>query len=113
MSARVYRHDHTAHIRHRLAQLAIHGAVGLFVAFCAAGVLAFLNIQADDGPGWLIGLTWYAVGAIAVLALLTLGVALVGWLVYRRRRAQLDAAGAEVIGELYARMANRRRNGSQ
>ncbi|MEV4706823.1 hypothetical protein [Actinoplanes sp. NPDC049316] len=113
MSARVYRPDHTAHIRHRLAQLAVHGAVGLVIAFCAAGVLAFLGFQAGDGPGWLIGLTWYAVGAVAVLALLTLGVALVGWLVYRRRRADLDAAGAEVIGEFHARMANRRRDDSR
>jgi len=30
------------------------------------------------------------------------------WLVYRRRREELDAAGAEIMGELKAGMAWRR-----
>jgi hypothetical protein len=37
-------------------------------------------------------------------------VTLVAWLVYRRRRPDLDAAGAEIVGELHARIANLHRD---
>jgi hypothetical protein len=49
-----------------------------------------------------------AVGAgVAVLYLL---VTLAAWLVYRRRRPDLPAAGAEAVGEIRARIANRHRD---
>jgi len=47
----------------------------------------------------------------AGVAVLYLLVTLVAWLVYRRRRPDLDAAGAEIVGELHARIANVRRDG--
>jgi hypothetical protein len=34
---------------------------------------------------------------------------LVAWGLYRRRRADLDAEGAEIVGEFHARIANLRR----
>jgi hypothetical protein len=45
--------------------------------------------------------------AVAVLYLL---VTVAAWALYRRRRADLDAAGAEAVGELHARIANVRRD---
>jgi hypothetical protein len=47
---------------------------------------------------------------LTTLAVLYLLVTLAAWRVYRRRRADLDAAGAEVVGELHARSADLRRD---
>ena len=50
----------------------------------------------------------WIVGAFAVtVSLAGLATVLVRWLVYLRRRAELDAEGAEVMGEIHARLANR------
>jgi hypothetical protein len=42
MPPRVYRPDHTAHVRRRLAQMAVYGAFGLVIAAAAAGILAVI-----------------------------------------------------------------------
>jgi hypothetical protein len=43
VSPRVYRPDHTAHVRRRLAQMTAYGAFGLVVAAAAAGILAVIG----------------------------------------------------------------------
>jgi len=113
MPARVYHPDHTAHIRHRLSQMAIHGAAGLIVAAGAAGVLALIDTQAGDSYDGISRIAWYGVATVVGLSLLTLLLTLAGWIRYRRHRPDLDAAGAEAIGELYARMANARHDDDQ
>jgi len=53
MSPRVYRPDHTAHVRRRLAQMAVYEAFGLVVAAAAAGILAVVGSRSPrvDGAG--------------------------------------------------------------
>ncbi len=46
----------------------------------------------------------------AAAAVLYLLVTLAAWAVYRRRRADLDGEGAEIVGEMHARIANRHRD---
>ncbi|GAA3292687.1 hypothetical protein GCM10020218_068080 [Dactylosporangium vinaceum] len=107
----MYRPDHTAHIRADLARSAMYFGTGLAVVLAAA-VTTVLILQVADGtaaPAWLIRTLW-VVGSFAVtVSLVGLLLTLVRWLVYLRRRAELDAAGAEAVGEVYARMADRRR----
>lgn len=110
MAGKVYRPDHTAHIRAELARAATYFATGLFVVLAAA-VATVLVFQVTDGSSasaWLLRALWI-VGSLAVTVSLTgLVLTLVRWLRYLHRRADLDAAGAEAVGELYARLANRR-----
>jgi hypothetical protein len=113
MSARVYQPDHTAHIRRRLHQMTTQGSAGLILACGAAGIAAVLANRADDADAWIFRIAWYAVAAVASLSLLTILATRVGWMLYRRQRADLDAAGAEAVGELNARRANARRDDGQ
>jgi hypothetical protein len=65
---------------------------------------AFLLSLQGEAQHALTAVGW---GLVIVLALVSgVGLMLTGvqYLVYRRQRADLDAAGAEVIGELYARL---------
>jgi hypothetical protein len=57
-----------------------------------------------------VSAAWILDVVLAAVAVLYLLVTLVASLVYRRRRPDLDAAGAEVVGELRARIANLHRN---
>ncbi len=110
MPPRVYRPDHTAHIRRRVAQMAVYGAFGLVVAAAAAGMLAVIGSRVPAAWMALVSAAWIADLVLAAVAVLYLLVTLVAWLVYRRRRPELDAAGAEVVGELRARIANLHRD---
>jgi hypothetical protein len=69
--------------------------------------------QAGDSGDGISRIAWYGVGAVVGLSLPSLLLALAGWIRYRRRRADLDAAGAEAVGELHARMANAGRDDDQ
>lgn len=65
-----------------------------------------LEDRLSDADSALPQVTWYPVVALAVLSGLSLLVTAALWILYRRRRADLHAAGAEAIGELLARPAN-------
>jgi hypothetical protein len=110
MPPRVYHPDHTAHIRRRLTRMAVTGLIGLAVAAAAAGVLAMMGSRAGDSSSGLVTAAWVADAACAAVAVLYLLVTLAAWAVYRRRRADLDAEGAEIVGETQARIANRHRD---
>ncbi|WP_204007440.1 hypothetical protein [Virgisporangium aurantiacum] len=108
-----YHPDHTAHIRHQLANQAIYGAFGLFFTAAAAGVLLLIEHLVGDTPAGLWRLVWIADVVLGGVSLLTLAVTGVMWRVYRRRRAELDAQRAEIVGEFMARLAVRRRQDPQ
>jgi MFS family permease len=108
-----YNPDHTAHIRRRLVNQAIYGIGGLFFTAAAAGVLLLIGQLAGDAPAALWRLVWIADAVLGAVSLLFLAVTAVMWLVYRRRRAELDAQGAEIVGEFKARLATRRRQDPQ
>jgi hypothetical protein len=103
-----YNPDHTAHIQQRIANLAIYGAFGLFFTAAAAGVLVVIGSLVGDAPAGLGRLVWIADAVLGGVSLLTLAATAIMWLVYRRRRAELDAQGAEIVGEFKARLAARR-----
>ncbi len=99
---------HPDHIR-RLTQM-VYGLIGLVIAAVAGGVIAIAAGIAGGAWGALVTAAWIADGLLAAVSVgEPAGHA--GWCggVYRRRRAELDAAGAEVVGEFHARIANRRR----
>jgi hypothetical protein len=106
----VYHPDHTAHIRRRLAHMASYGLFGLLIAAGVAGITAIVNSRADGAWGCLVTAAWIADGVLAARhgARPAGHGGRVG--LYRRRRAGLDAAGAEAVGELHARIANLRRD---
>lgn len=108
-----YHPDHTAHIRRRLADQAVRGVAGLVFTAAAAGVLALIGGRLEDASTVLWRLAWIADAVLGGVSLLTLAVTAVMWLVYRRRRAELDAEGAEIVGEFKARLALRRRDHPQ
>jgi len=111
MSPLVYDPDHTAHIRRRLSRMAVTGLIGLAVAAAAAGVLAMMGSRAGDSSGGgLVTAAWVIDAVCAAVAVLYLLVTLAALAVYRRRRADLDAEGAEIVGEMHARIANRHRD---
>ena len=86
-----------------------NGVGGLFCTAASAGVLVLMRRLAGDAPAALWRLVWIADAVLGAVSLLTLAVTAVMWLVYRRRRAELDAQGAEISGEFKARLAVRRR----
>lgn len=108
MPAARYHPDHTAHIRRRLADQVIFGTVGLVVTAMAAGVLVLIGGRLDAAPAVVRQLVWIAVAVSGGISVLVLVVSAGRWRVYRRRRADLDAEGAEIMGELKARTARRR-----
>ena len=101
---RVYRADHTAHIRDRLTRQAVYFTTGVIIAVLGAVSFAFLLSMLPEAAHTLTAIAWGLVIVLAMVAGLGLLITGVEYLVYRRRRADLDAAGAEVIGELYARL---------
>jgi uncharacterized membrane protein YdbT with pleckstrin-like domain len=110
MSPRVYRPDHTAHVRRRLTQTAAYGTFGLVIAAAAAGSFAVVGSRVPTAWTALVSANWILDAVAAGVAVLCLLVTLVAWLVYRRRRPDLDAARAEIVGELHARIANLHRD---
>jgi hypothetical protein len=102
---RIYRADHTAHIRDRLKRQALHFSTGAVLAVLAAGAVAVLLWLLGDGSHHTLAVAvWGLVIALAVVSGIGLMLTGVEYLLYRRRRAELDAAGAEVIGEWHARL---------
>jgi hypothetical protein len=101
---RVYRADHTAHIRDRLKRQALHFATGAIMAVLGAITFAILLSLQDRAPHTLTVIGWGLVIVLAVVSGIGLTITGVQYLAYRRRRPDLDAAGAEAIGELYARL---------
>jgi hypothetical protein len=100
---KVYPADHTFVIRQRLKSRAIMCLTGAALAAAAAGVLALLGAVGDQHRGllraaWVLDIATFAVAAIGLLITLIL------YRIYLRRRADLDAAGAEAYGELRARI---------
>jgi hypothetical protein len=100
---RVYRADHTAHIRERLKRQALYFTTGELVAVIGAITIAVLLSLQDLAPHALTRLAWGVVILLASIAGLGLTITGVQYLIYRRRRADLDAEGAQVIGEWHAR----------
>ena len=105
---RVYNPDHTAHIRATLRRIMFNGLGGLFVAAAAAAGLMALQPDLHGRLAWLVWAVWAAIGVLTGIGLFCLAVAAACWRVYQRRRADLDAAGAEAEGEIRAKLANQR-----
>ncbi|MEV6596352.1 hypothetical protein AB0M36_05720 [Actinoplanes sp. NPDC051346] len=103
--ARIYLADHTAHIRGQFKRSALHcvGGLGMAGLLGVVHLIVFSTIV-QSRHAFLEAAAW---GAIIILGLLSvLGLAFIGvlYLVYRRRRPDLDAAGAEASGERLARL---------
>jgi hypothetical protein len=109
MPPHVYRPDHTAHVRRRLTQMAAYATFGLVIA-AAAGILAAIGSRAPAAWKAPVSAAWILDALLAAVAVLYLLVTLLAWLAYRGRRPDLDAAGAEIVGELHARIANLHRD---
>ena len=62
MPPRVYRPDRTAHVRHRLAQIAVYATFGLAVAAAAAGILAVIGIRVPTAWKALVSAAWMRYG---------------------------------------------------
>jgi cytochrome c biogenesis protein CcdA len=101
---RVYRPDHTAGIRHRLKAMLRYFVTGAAVVLTGAVAVAIIAAQFGDEDRTLVTVAWLVVIVALLVAALGLVMTLVLYLVYRRRRADLDAAGAEAEGELQARI---------
>lgn len=97
----VYHGDHTEHLRHRLARIALTGALGLL--FAGLGALILLLVPGQSAPT-LTRWVWILDGVLVALSLAWLMLAAIGWGWYCQHRADLDAEGAEAEGELRARM---------
>jgi hypothetical protein len=105
---RIYRGDHTAHIRQRLVGQLRHFAGGVVGAALAAGFNLVLLPVLVGAPGGVLGaVVWVMVLVLAGTGMLGMALTGVQYLLYRRNRAEVDAAGAEVMGELAARMHRR------
>jgi hypothetical protein len=110
MPAARYNPDHTADFRQRLKDMAVRGAFGFAFAAAAAGVIALLGTSSGGGAAAaLVRVVWIADAALGGISLITLLITAVLWMIYRRRRPDLDAKRAEILGEFKARAAARRR----
>ncbi|MGN9912734.1 hypothetical protein ACTMTJ_34890 [Phytohabitans sp. LJ34] len=102
--APIYPADHTAHIRQRLRSIAVRFLVGGVLAAVGAGVLALLGDVSGDRHRSVLWVAWgfdlltFAVAALGLLA------TFVRYRIYCRRRADLNAEGAEAYGELRVRI---------
>lgn len=102
---RIYNPDHTIHIRDRLKRQALYFATGAAVILLSVGVLSVVTDRGGEVNRTLTSLVSWLVRVSLVLSTLGLLVTLASYLAYRRRRADLDAAGAEAHGEMQARMS--------
>ncbi|MDG4795380.1 hypothetical protein [Micromonospora sp. WMMD1082] len=108
IAPRVYHPDHTAHIRRRLVDRTVYGVVALAAAVANAGILTVLDAVIGDSASTMMTLVWILNAAWAAVAVIYLLLVAVEWLLYRRRRAHLDAVGAEVVWEILTKMAYHR-----
>jgi hypothetical protein len=104
---RVYQPDHTSHVGHQLRARALYFATGGGVVVLGWAVL---HLMVGDGAMSrpLASLTWWLMRASLLVSVLGLAATLWSYLAYRRRRAGLDAAGAEAEGERRARLYRNR-----
>ena len=111
MASRIYDPDHTRHLRAFIRQVVLRGLTGLALAVLTGG--AFLAINAMIGvqdPGMLVRLVWIIWLIFGGVSAVHLVLAAVLWAVYLNQRADLDAQGAEAVGEARARMEVVRRD---
>jgi hypothetical protein len=73
--------------------------MGLIVA----GVVLFLQARLGGTHSGVADVVWWLDRALAAIACLGLVLTAARYVRYRHRRAELDAAGAEVLGEFLAR----------
>lgn len=104
---RVYQPDHTAHIRERLKAMLLRSAIGVAFGLVGAVLIRWQTSGLDDRFRSLATVAWWVDIALLLVSTLGMVMTLVPYLVYRHRRADLDAAGAEAIGELMARLHRR------
>jgi hypothetical protein len=107
---RIYHGDHTAHLRQQLQDRALYFGAGTVVAVCAAFANWFI-VSRLDGGGRLAAALWGLNIALGLIAVLGLCVTALFYLIYRLRRPELDAAGAEAVGEARARAYRNRGDG--
>jgi hypothetical protein len=101
---KVYNPDHTAHIRDRLKKQALYFATGAAVTLLSVVVLRVMTNSAGEVNRTLTLLISWLVRISLLLSALGLLITLASYRAYRRRRADLDAAGAEALGEEQARI---------
>ena len=78
--------DHTADIRQRLIDMAMRGALGLGVARRWHGASSHWSARSAAGPpSYSLAALWIVDAALGGTAAPSL------WMIYRRRRASLDA----------------------
>ncbi|OJF09963.1 hypothetical protein BG844_34755 [Couchioplanes caeruleus subsp. caeruleus] len=70
----------------------------------AALHILVLSAALDGRYALLSAAAWWAISLLAAISVLGLVLVGVQYLVYRRRRPDLDAAGAEAMGERNARL---------
>lgn len=110
MVARVYQPDHTGHIRQRLKSMWLYFTTGIVIALLGAAMILWIAGRFKGRYNVLVTVVWMVDIAAFLVAAIGLLITLIMYLVYRRRRADLDAAGAEVDGEFRARLHLRRRS---
>ena len=101
---RIYHADHTAHIRRRLRTETIRFSAGLLAAILLAVINGVLAAQIRRPQRHPDHRRWWADALLIVISLLGLALTGAQYVVYRRRRPDLDAAGAEAMGERAARL---------
>jgi hypothetical protein len=106
---RIYHGDHTAHLRQQLKDRALYFAAGTVVAVCAA-IANWFIVSHLDGHRRLAAVLWGLNIALGLIAALGLAITAALYLIYLWRRPELDAAGAEVVGEAYARLHAERKD---
>ncbi|MBM0230495.1 hypothetical protein JNW91_00570 [Micromonospora sp. STR1_7] len=108
---RIYDPDHTADIRLLLRKLVIRGVIGLVLVNIFAVFPMFVLDDSREAATesdlivWILRIAWIFIALLFVVSMVSLASAGIGWIAYRRRRAELDAAGAEAVGEVRARLA--------
>jgi hypothetical protein len=84
-------------------------AAGAVVALAGAAMIAILTVGLDDRYRAVVVLAWLVDLVALFVAALGLLMTSIFYMVYQRRRAYLDAVGAEFDGELRARTHRPRR----
>ena len=102
----VYNPDHTAFVRELIKRLRNLGLTGLALTAMSAVALAVIMQIGTPAPTGLTRTVWMGVCFVGALSMVTLAAA--GWwgVLYSWRRADLDARGAEAVGEFKARLVN-------
>jgi hypothetical protein len=106
-AARIYQPDHTAHIRHRLKSMLARSATGVVIAVVAAVLIRWQTAGLDGQFRTLTTVVWLVDIVLLLVSALGAVITVILYLVYRHRRADLDAAGAEALAEFRARLHRR------